>query len=259
MGYFGLVFALSVPFYLLGMAHLPFPGLLFLPLSALMTFVPMIAALFLAYRQGGRDAAAALFGQVLDFRKLKGTVWPATALLFIPAVCVIEFIVLRLNGSDLPLPQITLGKVVFLFAAFYVGAIGEELGWQGLAYPGLRQRLSALEAALALGAVWALWHVIPYALMGRSANWIFWHSLNAVAMRVIIVWLFENTRHSILVAVLFHTMINLSWALFPVEGSYYDPFVASLILTISAVAVVCLWGPSTLALFRYDWKGGKDD
>jgi len=67
--------------------------------------------------------------------------------------------------------------------------------------------------------------------MSRSAGRIFWHSLSAIAMRVIIVWLYENTKASIPVAVLFHTMINLSWAVFPLAGSYYDPLINGLILT----------------------------
>jgi hypothetical protein len=41
--FFLLVFGLSLPFYLLGAAGGRLPGLPFLPASALMAFVPMIA------------------------------------------------------------------------------------------------------------------------------------------------------------------------------------------------------------------------
>lgn len=44
-----------------------------------------------------------------------------------------------------------------------------------------------------------------------------------------------------LVAVLFHTMINVSWALFPVSGSFYDPLVTFVILGIPSVAIAILW------------------
>lgn len=249
--FFLLVFVLSVPFYLLGAAGWRLPGMPILPASALMTFTPMIAALILVYRQRGADGAAALLKRALDFRRLHGAGWYLAAFLFMPAVSVVAFGVLRLTGSAVPLPQIVFGEALFFFLAFLIGAIGEELGWQGYAYPGLRTSHSALGAALVLGTVWALWHVIPFVQLGRSAVWIVWHSLCAIALRIIIVWLFENTRGSVFVAVLFHTMINLSWALFPMSGSYYDPFVTFVILAFAVGLIVFLWGPATLARSRY--------
>ena len=79
-----------------------------------------------------------------------------------------------------------------------------------------------MEAGLILGVIW-VWHVIPYAQMGRSGDWIIWQCLGAIAMRVIIVWLLVNTGQSLFFAALFHTMINTPWGLFPNFGSYFDP------------------------------------
>ena len=76
---------------------------------------------------------------------------------------------------------------------------------------------------------------------GRSADWILWQCLTAVVMRIIIVWLIERTGKSILIAVLFHTMFNVSWALFPVAGSFYDPFVTFSILSIIVSAMIILY------------------
>ena len=248
--FFLLVFAFSVPFYLLGAVGGRLPGLPILPASALMAFVPMIAMLILVYRQRDAYGALALLKSAFDVRRLHGAGWTLTALLFMPAVCVLEFAVLRLSGSAVPFPQIAPGEALFLFLAFFAGAIGEELGWQGYVYPGLRSRQSAVRAALALGVVWALWHVIPFVQLGRSADWIVWHGLSTVALRIIIVWLFENTGKSVFIAVLFHTMINVSWALFPNAGSFYDPFIAFVILALAAGIIVLLWGSTTLARFR---------
>lgn len=80
--------------------------------------------------------------------------------------------------------------------------------------------------------------------LGRSFEWIFWHSLSAVALRIVIVWLFENSGRGVLVAVLFHAMINVSWALFPNSGSYYDPAVTFAILTLVVGAILACWGKS---------------
>lgn len=248
--FFLLVILLSMPFYLLGATGLRMPGLPSLPASALMAFVPMIAALMLVCRQRDAGAALALLKAAVDVGRHRGAGWLLIALLFMPLVCMFEFGVLRLTGSVVPLPQIAPGAALLLFTAFFIGAIGEEVGWQGYAYPSLRTRQGALRAAVVLGTAWALWHIVPFIQLGRSPQWIFWHSLSAVALRVIIVWLFENARQSIFVAVLFHTMINVSWALFPIAGSYYDPFVTFVILALAAGPIVALWGPATLARFR---------
>jgi membrane protease YdiL (CAAX protease family) len=243
------VFASSIPFYVLGAAGGRLPGLPILPASALMTFVPMTVALIFIYRQRGA------FGVTVLLKRTPGLIvrpdWYLVACLFMPVVCGLEFGILRLTGSTLSFPHIAPGESAFLFIAFFIGAVGEEFGWQGYAYPCLREQLNALATAIILGVFWALWHVIPFFQLNRSADWIVWHSLNAIAMRIIIVWLFENNGKSIIAAVLFHTMINLSWALFPVAGSYYDPFIAFLILAPVAGMIAFLWGPATLA--RFDW------
>jgi hypothetical protein len=41
--------------------------------------------------------------------------------------------------------------------------------------------------------------------------------------------------------VLFHAMINLSWALFPVAGSFYDPLVTFIILSIASGLIAIRW------------------
>lgn len=256
--FFLLVFALSVPFYLLGAIGGRLPGLPILPVSALMTFVPIAAAMILIYRQHGSAGIAASFRRAVDSIRPKDSGWYLVALLFPPAVCALEFGILRFTGTAVPFPQIALSDVAFLFLAFFVGAVGEEFGWQGYAYPALKTRLNALTAALVIGVIWALWHVIPFSELGRSTSWILWHSLCAVALRVIIVWLFQNAGKSVFVAVLFHTMINVSWALFPVSGSYYDPFVAFEILLFAAALIVFAWGPSELGRFRFGENNKQD-
>lgn len=256
--FFILVLVLSVPFYLLGAGGGRLAGLPILPTSALMTFVPMTAALILVYRHRGAEGAVAQLGRALDFRRSGGAGWYLTALLFVPVVYVLEFGVLQWTGVEPPVPHIALVPALLFFVAFFIGAIGEELGWQGYVYPALRKRRSALGASVIVGVIWALWHVIPFAQLGRSGDWIFWHSLSAVALRIIIVWLFANTRGSVLVAVLFHTMINVSFALFPNSGSYYDPFVTFMILAFAAGTIIVLWGSETLARFRWPARAASN-
>lgn len=111
--------------------------------------------------------------------------------------------------------------------------------------------MGALRASLILGSVWAVWHYVALAQADRSVGWIAWWSLYTVTQRVIIVWLYNNTGKSVFAAALFHMMTNVSWQLFPVNGSYFDPRVTGLILALVVVIIVLVWAPRTLARFRY--------
>jgi membrane protease YdiL (CAAX protease family) len=41
---------------------------------------------------------------------------------------------------------------------FFMGPLGEELGWRSFLYPNLKNHFGWMAAALIVGVVWALWH-----------------------------------------------------------------------------------------------------
>ena len=250
--FFLLLLLLSLPFYALGAAGGRLPIATFFPMSALMAFVPSAAALILVCRARGVSGAKAFLGRALDYRRIEGVEWLLTPLLLMPVLYLVAYGALRLVGRALPDVQFyPIAEMVAFALVFFVGAIGEELGWQGFAYSLLKKGNSALMPALTLGAIWAFWHVIPHAQMGRGASWIVWQCLGAVALRVIIVWLFVNTGQSVFVAVLLHMTINMPWGFVQNYESFYDPFIVFVILAVVAGTVVAIWGSSTLARFRY--------
>lgn len=257
--FFLLVLALSTPFYFLGATGGRLPGLSMLPASALMAFVPIVAATILVFRRGGGEGCAMAIRDATAFRNRDSSCWLLTSLLLMPFVVCLEFGALRIIGVGVPFPPILPGEALFFFTAFFIGAIGEEAGWQGYAYPALRNRFNALTSAVLLGAVWAIWHVVPFVQLGRSADWILWHSLNAVILRIIMVWIFETSGGDLLTAVLFHTMINLSWALFPVSGSFYDPFVTFIILVLITGVILSRWRQSVFCRVESITSAPGDD
>ena len=249
--FFLFVLLLSIPFYFLGAVGGRLPILTVQPTSALMAFVPMIAALILVYRERGGEGATNLLKRAFDFDRVRSMRWYLVAACLLPIVAVLQYLTLHLIGTQLPAPQFAIAATPLFLVMYFVGAIGEELGWQGYAFPELRSRFSVFIAAILLGAFWALWHVIPFLQIGRTPNWIFWHGLSIVALRVIIVWLCVNTGQSVFIAVLFHTMINLPWSVAANYGSFYDPFITFVLLMLVVGAIVALWEPSTLARLRY--------
>jgi uncharacterized protein len=249
--FFALVLILSPPFYALGMTGAALPFAEALPISALMAMVPMLAAGVLVYRQGGLPLVGQFFRQAVDFRSVPNAWWVLAALAVMPVAFGLTIGLLWLSGAVLPaLHLFPASTILGSFMMFFIGAAGEELGWQGYAYPRLIPHYSALQAALITGLVWALWHVIPFALMGRSAEWIIWQGAGMVLMRIIIVWLVVNTGGSILIAVLFHMMSNSVWGMFPDFGPYYDPKVLGMVLLAPVIAVVALWRPKTMGASR---------
>ena len=250
--FFLLVFLLSIPLYVLGAHGSRLPIATFLPLSALMTFIPMIAALVLVTRERGTRGARRLLARALDYRRIRGVAWLLATLLLMPIMALLAYGVLQIEARTLPDAQFfPVAKIVAFFLMFFIGAVGEELGWQGYAYARLKNGMSAINAALLIGAIWALWHVIPYIQLGRSAGWIVWQCLGTIALRVIMVWLFVNAGQSVFVAVLFHTMINMPWGLVQNYASFYDSQAMFVILALVAGIVAALWGPSTLARSRH--------
>ena len=243
--YFALTIALSIPFWAAG-AMTNFQLLPAIPVSAL-GFVCMVgAASILVYRENGLVSVAELLKRSFDVKRVRTKLWYAPTVLLMPCIMVLSYVAMRLMGIPLPAPQLSFITTLALFIAFFVEALGEELGWSGYAIDPLQDRFGALCGALLLGIVWAVWHFIPLLSVQRSVVFIAWWSLGTVASRVIITWLYNNTGRSVFVAALFHTMQNLTWQLFPIDGSYYDPLVTSLIITAVAVVVVVVWGPKTL-------------
>lgn len=244
--FFVLVFALSLPFWLAGaLTRLQlFPGL---PVSSFMFVCPVAAALILVYRENKTPGVTGLLLRSFDYKRIRSKIWYVPIILLMPAVMIISYALIRLMGVAVPAPQFTVLAALALFLALFTAALGEELGWSGYAIDPMQDRWSSVQASILLGLVWAAWHIVPYLQAHRALDWIAWQCLFTVAERVLLVWLYNNTGKSVFAAALFHTMANVSWLLFPVYGSHYDPRTAGLITGFVAVVVTVVWGPRTLA------------
>lgn len=220
------------------------PGL---PLSALAFFAPAAAATILRYRANGKAGVSALLKRAIDWKRIPEKIWFAPIILVMPSVMVLAYAWMRWIGQPVPAPQLSVLGTLAMFCAFLIAALGEELGWSGYAIDPLQHRWNALQAAIFLGIIWSVWHYIPLIQARRSTAWIAWWFLYSVASRVLIVWIYNNTGKSVFAATLYHALMNLSWQLFPIHGSYWDPRIIAPIVTLAALIVTIVWGPRTLA------------
>ena len=169
---------------------------------------PLVAALVLAGITGGWPAIRALLGRVVLVRVHPK--WYLAALLLAPALAFAALGVgllsgLKISAATVPSHRselISTFMVMFLFVG-----LGEEPGWRGFLLPTLQRTRSALESALIVGVIWALWHA-PF--FGSQVPWaqILPFMLNVVAGSVVIAWIFNNTRQSLFLCILMHAVNN---------------------------------------------------
>lgn len=243
--FFLLVFALSIPFWLLGdvTRFQLLPGL---PLSSLAFFCPVTSAAILVYREKKIAGVTELLKRSFDYKRIRAKVWYAPIVFLMPGVSALAYGLMRLIGLPLPTPHFHILLVVVMVPAFFMAALGEGLGWSGYAIDPVQERSTALQAAILLGLVLAAWHIVPLVQAHRSPAWIAWWCLFTVAGRVLLTWLYNNTGKSVFAATVYHAISNTSWQLFPNYGSHWDPRITGLILSFSDVIITVLWGPRTL-------------
>ncbi len=128
--FFSLVFVLSLPFWLAGtLTGLQLlPGL---PIAALMFVCPVTAALILVYGENKTSGVIALLERSFDYKQVRPKIWYAPVLLLMPGVMVLSYELMRLMGVPLPTPQVAFLATTAMLIAFFIAALGEELGWSG--------------------------------------------------------------------------------------------------------------------------------
>ena len=257
--YFLLLFGLCIPIWVIG-ANFEiqlFPGFKLFQAGLAM---PMVASLLLTYRARGRAGTTALLRRTYDVTRIKPRIWFLPILVIFPSFGVINYWILRQAGADIPSP--TLSLIGFLgYCTVFFMTFAEELGLSGYALDPLQERYSALSTGLILGLVWAGYHIPGFLISGYySADWIVWHAAYTVASRVLFVWIYNNSGRSLFAMALCHWTFGLFWSLWPQDNlqkavPFYRPQIAAVAAVLYVLVVVYLWGPKTLARFRFARPG----
>lgn len=120
------------------------------------------------------------------------------------------------------------------------GAIGEELGWRGMVLLELQRKLTPRASAVAMGGLWALWHVpafffpgMPQQLLPPAA-----FLLTVFSFGIFLALLFYKTRAHVVTTMVAHFTFNLGLA---IGGAVFGAVLWWLLLAgLSMVAVACL-------------------
>jgi membrane protease YdiL (CAAX protease family) len=253
--FFLLVYVLTVPFWVLN-TRLRIQGLPDnLPVTDVgATFVPLAAALILVLREEGWDGVKRLLVSAIDHKRIKNKIWYIPIILLMPFLYLVTYWWMRLAGLPVPLDWTLPLTTPLLLAAFFFAAAGEELGYMGYAIDPMQERWGALKAALIMGPLWALWHFPSMLQLGQAPRLMAWGFLATVAFRVLYVWLYNNTGKCVFAVVLFHAIGNTGRTIFPGGRAHFELANAAIgysLIAAAAVFVTILWGPRTLARFRF--------
>ena len=226
---------------------------------ALGAFGPLLAALIVNARTGGRRAVADLIRRIM----LPGPRWWLTAAALLGPLMLLG---VGLFGAKLiggvPIDLASFGRssefpgisaLGFLAYNILTFGIGEETGWRGFALPQLQSRFSALAATAILTVVWAGWHLPLFAYrpgytgmdIGGIAGWLASLATGAVLTTA----LFNASRGSIMAAALFHAAVDVA---FTSQGlSPLAINICGAAITLAGIATVLVFRPANL------WTEGR--
>lgn len=173
--------------------------------ASLLALLGPAAAAAVTAAMGGAQERRDLGARLLRWR-LPWTVYAVALLLPLPisaARSVLEWAA----GAEGPIrfqPVSGLGLVVFVLVA------GEEIGWRGFALPRLLERTGPWAASVAVGLLWALWHLPLFFMpeMPQFGTPFVSFVPYLIALSILLTHLAQATNGSVLIATLFHGAVN---------------------------------------------------
>jgi membrane protease YdiL (CAAX protease family) len=118
----------------------------------------------------------------------------------------------------------------------------EEIGWRGFAFTRLQTRMPALQAALIVGLLTALWHIPLFLWPGSPMSkfpYFLW-AICSVGTSIVFAWLYCSSGQGLGVTMLAHITLNIFGAIVGLRSHA----VLAIVILIAALAIVLFAGPS---------------
>jgi membrane protease YdiL (CAAX protease family) len=235
----------ELPMYLILTPLISLAIAFFLPIpteviALLMVFVPVLMALLLsALAEGGRgvtELLKKLFQWRISFK------WYVITLLMPVGIIVCSAVLAVILGwspsVQLNIPErsmLIVNSIIILLAA-----VLEEFGWRGYALPRLFTQRSPLSSALLIGIAHGLLHIGLGFSAGRPLLPTF---LVPFLSSVIWTWLFVHTRGSLVIAILYHFVIDYTPQFFLLDLTISQAlWVQTIVNLIVALVLILVFG-----------------
>jgi membrane protease YdiL (CAAX protease family) len=172
-------------------------------------FAPALVALALTARADGLAGALDLLRRTIKWSV--SARWYVFALGYMAAIKLAAALLLRSTTGAWPaFGQEPLYLMVIAIPFSTPAQAGEEIGWRGYALPRLSVRLGLSGASVALGVIWAGWHLPFFFFSGteKSGQSFPLYLLSVTALSVAMAWLYWRTNGSLLLTMLMHAAVN---------------------------------------------------
>jgi membrane protease YdiL (CAAX protease family) len=230
--FFSLTFIYSwvlwLPFVLAGIGVIKPSGTLAaltMPAVMLGAFGPMLAAVTMIARTGGRPGVKHYFRQAFNIH-IKAKYFALAVLLPLIITAATHYIanftgIDNLPGTFLPenLPvPVVIAVIPYFLAMLVVGGGQEEFGWRGYAQEPLQQKFGVFGGSVFLGFVWGVWHLPLWFIVGdgHSDYSFLAFLLYTISLAVMIGWLYNASGKKVTVTWVLHAMSNTAVPLFPI-------------------------------------------
>jgi uncharacterized protein len=175
------------------------------------TFAPALVALVLTARAGPMSGTKALLLRLFQWRE--GARWYLFAVGYMAAIRFTVALTHRIMTGSWPrFGDQPLGIIMAAIIISTPFQSGEEIGWRGYALPRLAERFGFARGSIALGLIWAIWH-LPLFFLAIPGNDEYGQSfpvwaLGVTALSVAFAWLYTHSKGSLLLTMLMHSGVN---------------------------------------------------
>jgi membrane protease YdiL (CAAX protease family) len=143
---------------------------------------------------------------------------------------------------------------------------GEEIGWRGYALPRLSASLGLSGASIALGIIWACWHLPFFFISGvdKSGQSFPVYLLGGTALSVAMAWLYWRANGSLLLTMMMHAAVNNTKDIVPSAVSAATNVLSFKSSRVAWLSVAILWICAVYFLVRMrgvklpEWQASTD-
>jgi membrane protease YdiL (CAAX protease family) len=186
------------------------------PLFWIASYAPLIASILVIANKGGKKELFEFLKQIVQFKfELK---WFLFIIICVPLITVVASIPTEV-GIHIPLNMGFL--ITFLISNIFIGPLGEEPGWKGVALPNLLSKYSPLLSGIILGVIWAIWHLPAYMISTtpQGDHNVFVEYIGfviiAIGFEILSTYIYIKTNGNIVASgILFHFVYNVSMSIF---------------------------------------------
>ena len=137
-------------------------------------------------------------------------------------------------------PSLPFAAYALVSLGFY--GFGEEVGWRGWWLPKLQSTFSPRHSALIQGFAWVVWHLpllfISPGYLAMSGWMLVGWALSTFASAALFVWLFKFTKGSVIVAAVFHALMDIAFLASPHPA--VSQALGGIVTTVAVIALLLL-------------------